>query len=137
MPDHIAWRQDLRPLFAPRAVAVIGASERNFVARSALQGLGAFGFPGTVYAVNPRYESVLGIRCYSDLGSLPGPVDLAVIAVNAAGSVDVLRSCADAGVPAALVMATGFAEAGPAGADLARQLAEIADAAQIRLCGPG
>lgn len=129
--------RDLRPLFAPRAVAVIGASERNFVARSAQEGLRAFGFSGPIYPVNPRYETVLGAPCYPDLAALPGPVDLAVITVNAAAAVDVVRDCAAAGIPAVLVMATGFSEAGPAGAGLARELTAIAAEHGTLLCGPG
>lgn len=128
---------DLRPLFAPRSVAIVGASEKNFVARSAQQGLVSFGFSGAVYPVNPRYESVLGARCYPGLSALPERVDLAIVTVNAAASVDVVEICAEIGVPAAVVMATGFGEAGEEGAELARRLANAARRGDVRLCGPG
>ncbi|HEY6270368.1 MAG TPA: CoA-binding protein [Terriglobales bacterium] len=75
----------LKPFFLPRAVAVIGATEApGSVGRTVLRNLISSQFGGTVFPVNPKRPSVLGIRCYPDIASVPKPVDLAVIVTPAA-----------------------------------------------------
>lgn len=82
--EALADTASLASILAPRSVAVVGANTRTAsvghqVLREVLQG----GFTGAVYAVNPRYDSVLGVRCVAAPADLPEPVDLAVIAVPA------------------------------------------------------
>ena len=78
-------RQPLAPFFTPRTVAVVGASEREgSVGRTLLWNLIRHPFGGTVYPVNPRRHSVLGIQAYSSVAAVPEPVDLALIATPAA-----------------------------------------------------
>ena len=77
-------RQALRAIFAPARVAVIGATEKEgSVGRTVLWNLISNPFGGTVFPVNPKRTSVLGIKAYPDLASLPEPVDLAVIVTPA------------------------------------------------------
>ncbi len=125
----------LDALFAPRRVAVVGASERpGSVGRAVLQNLS--GYPGAVFAVNPNRATVLGRRAHPDLASIGEPLDLAVIATPAATVPGVIRECGRAGVSAALVVSGGFREAGPAGAVLEAAVRDEARAFGVRVLGP-
>jgi len=127
--------RNLERLFSPRSVAVIGASRNadkvgHIVLASILDG----GFPGQVYAINPREEEILGLQVHSSLGDVPGDVDLVVVAIPAQHVPDVLREAADKGVGAAVVLSGGFREAGRA--DLEKQLADVARTEGLRILGP-
>ncbi len=125
----------LSGLFAPRSIALIGASDRpGSVGGALLRNLGAFG--GMLFAVNPRHQSIGGMKVFSSIGSLPQAVDLAVIATPAPGVPEVLRECGVAGVGAAVVISAGFGESGLRGEELASQCLSAARAAGIRLLGP-
>jgi acetyltransferase len=101
-----------------------------------LANLMATSFGGAVYPVNPRRDAVLGLKCCRSIGEVPGSVDLAVIVTPAPAVPDVVGECADAGVPAALIISAGFRETGPAGAEReARVLAE-AKRGRMRVVGP-
>jgi acetyltransferase len=130
-------RHPLDPFFKPRSVAVIGASETpGSVGRTVLANLVATSFGGTVHPVNPRRPSVLGIRSYPTVGDVPAPVDLAVIVTPAATVPDIIRQCADANVPAALIISAGFRETGPAGAELEARVFAEARRGGMRIVGP-
>src|SRR6266705_4246928 len=119
-------KQPLDAFFTPRSVAVVGATETaGSVGRTVFRNLLSSQFGGTVFPVNPKRASVLGVKAYPNLGAIPEPVDLAVV-VTPAGSVPALiRECVDLGVNGAVIISAGFKEAGPQGADLeARILAE-------------
>jgi acetyltransferase len=125
----------LERLFAPRSIAVIGASPRAGKAGNALvQSLAAF--DGSVYPVHPSAEEVCGLRSYARIAEIETPVDLALLAIPAEVTVNAIGECAEAGVGAVVVHAGGFGEAGPDGA--ARQLAmvEAAGGSGMRLLGP-
>jgi acetyltransferase len=130
-PNH-----PLDVFFRPRTVAVIGASETpESVGRTLLMNLIRSPFGGTLYPVNPKRQSVLGIPSYARIGEVPVPVDLAVVATPAAGVPGVIGECAAAGVRGAIVISAGFRETGPAGADLERRIMEQA-AGRVRILGP-
>jgi hypothetical protein len=75
---------DLAPLLDPRAIAVVGASERpGSAGRLVLENLRHLTYPGTVYAVHPRYQQVLGFPCYPDPATLPSPVDSVAVLLGA------------------------------------------------------
>ena len=101
-PAHDIWKAQRHPLdciFRPRSVAVIGASEREgSVGRTMLWNLIRSPFGGTVFPVNPQRHSVLGIKSYPDIASVPEVVDLAVIATPAATVPQVIRECVAVGV---------------------------------------
>ena len=104
-------RRSLRGMFHPRNVAVIGASETpGTVGRTLLWNLVSSPFGGTVYPVNPKHPSVLGIRAYPSMGEVPDKVDLAVIATPAATVPGIIRECVQAGVRDAIVISAGFRE---------------------------
>lgn len=127
----------LQEFFAPRSVAVVGVSrEEGRVGHFVFDNLLSGGFTGTVYPVNPRADEIHGYPCFPTLRSIPGPVDLAVIAVPATAVPDVIDECGAAGVRAAIVISAGFKETGPAGAALERDVIARASAAGVRVLGP-
>lgn len=132
MPDDLR-----KALFAPRAVALIGASEdaRKNTGRP-LRFLRRHGFAGRVYAINPRRDTVMGEAAYARLADVPEPVEHALIMVPAPAVADAVRDCAAHGVRLATVYTDGFAEAGEAGARLQADIADIARAGGVRLLGP-
>jgi len=127
----------LHVFFAPKSVAVIGATEKaGSVGRSILWNLISSPFGGTVYPVNAKRPSVLGIKAYPSVGAIPGSVDLAVIITPANTVPGVVRECGAHGVKGVVVISAGFRETGAAGAELERQVVEEARLAGIRLIGP-
>lgn len=127
----------LERMFAPSSVAVIGASEDpTRIGGRVIAGNLHSGFEGALFPVNPRRDIVQGLRCYPDLTAIGRAPDLAVIAVPAAQVPDAVSQCAAAGVRAAVVLSSGFAETGPEGAALQRRAVETARAAGMRLMGP-
>lgn len=130
-------RQPLDAIFAPKSVAVIGATERaGSVGRTILWNLISTPFGGTVYPVNPSRPSILGIKAYPSVKALPEVVDLAVVVTPAASIPGVISDCADIGVKGAIVISAGFKEIGPKGVELERQLLEQARRGGMRIIGP-
>jgi len=136
--DLVSDRRDrLGMFFAPKNVAVIGATENpSSVGRTVLWNLIGSPFGGAVFPINPKRSSVLGIRAYPDIGSIPEPADLAVIVTPARVVPEVIRDCVAAGVRGAVVISAGFKEIGPEGADLERQVMEQARRGKLRSIGP-
>lgn len=127
----------LATLFQPRSVAVVGATEdRNRVGGRPLHYLRSFGFGGAVYPINPKRSEVQGYPAYPSIEQLPEAPDVAVIAVGADHVADVVRQCAARGVHGAVVMSSGFGEAGPAGVQRQEHLVAEARALGVRLVGP-
>ncbi len=122
-------------LMRPASVAVIGASaDPAKTAGKPVAFLLKHGFSGAIYPVNPRVQSIGGLRCYPDIQSLPGAPDAAIILLGAAQAASAVRALAALGTPAAVVLAGGYAEAGAEGARLQFELREAAGA--MRLLGP-
>lgn len=127
----------LSPLFEPASVAVIGASERaGTVGALLMRNMLDAGFSGRLFAVNPKHDTVLGVRCVPTVAELPGPVDLAVIVTPAAAVPALIDACGRAGVRAAVVISAGFGETGAEGAALERAMLATARRHGIRLLGP-
>jgi acetyltransferase len=127
----------LAPLFEPRSVALVGASDDpHKVSGRVLENLLAGGYSGTLHAVNPRRSSVRGVPCVSSVSALPEGVDLAVIATPARTVPAIIAECGVRGIRAAIVMGGGFAETGPDGATLERELLDAAHRHRVRLLGP-
>ncbi|OFZ88965.1 MAG: acetyl CoA synthetase subunit alpha [Betaproteobacteria bacterium RBG_16_64_18] len=126
----------LRAIFAPKSVAVIGATEREGrVGRTVLSNLIGSPFGGTVYPVNKRHSQVLGMKAYANVSRVPETIDLAVIVTPAATVPGVLSECVAAGVKGAIIISAGFKEAGEAGVELERRIAATARG-KLRLIGP-
>jgi acyl-CoA synthetase (NDP forming)/L-amino acid N-acyltransferase YncA len=135
--EQAAAAAALRAFLAPRSVAVVGASRRRgTVGGELFHNLLAAGFAGPVYPVNPKAPVVQSVVAYPSVGEVPGPVDLAVLAVPADAVVAAAGECAAAGVRALVVISAGFAETGPEGAERQRQLLAVCRDAGMRLIGP-
>lgn len=132
-----AGRHPLDPLFRPRSVAVIGATEKaGSVGRTVFWNLISSPFGGTVLPVNPNRPSVLGVKAYSSLEGIEDPVDLAVIVTPASSAPGLVAECGAKGVKGVIIISAGFREVGEAGAELERQVLAEARAAGIRVVGP-
>lgn len=127
----------LRPLFEPRSIAVIGASDDPArIGGRPFRYLREAGYRGPVYPVNPGRETVQGARAYPAITDVPELVDVAIVAVPAAAAVDAVRACAEAGTGAAVIFTAGFAEIGGEGVERQRELSEIARSSGLRILGP-
>ncbi|MBF6612918.1 MAG: CoA-binding protein, partial [Chloroflexi bacterium] len=139
-PAHDVLKYERHPLNAilePRSVAVIGASEKaDSVGRTILWNLISSPFGGTVYPVNPKRASILGVKAYASLAAIADPVDLAVIVTPASTVPAIMAECVEKGVRGAIIISAGFKETGPAGVELERQVLEQARRGNIRLVGP-
>jgi acetyltransferase len=129
-------RDSLRAIFAPRTVAVIGATDKSgSVGQTILRNLISSPFGGPVFPINPKRNSVLGVKAYPQIAAVPDPVDLAVVVTPAATVPDVIRECVAAGVKGAIIISAGFKEAGAQGEALEREIADIAQG-KLRIIGP-
>ncbi len=129
----------LNAMFAPRSVAVIGATDRpGTVGRTVLENLLHPGFQGKVFAVNAKREQVLGLKAYKSIRDIPERVDLAVIATPATTVPQLIGECVDAGARSAVVISAGFKERGAEGTALERQIQEQLrrSSSPLRLIGP-
>lgn len=132
-----SFRPDLEPVFCPRSVAIIGASDdiRKW-GGSVLNNLLEGGYKGAVYPVNPRGGTFFGLESYASLVDVSKPPDLALIAVGGGQVRGVLEECGRRGVRAAVVLAAGFSEVGAEGAVLEREIVGVAAEYGITLIGP-
>jgi acetate---CoA ligase (ADP-forming) len=123
-------------LFAPRSVAVVGASaDPERLNGRPVRFLMEKGFPGEIYPVNPRRDEILGLRCYPSVSALPEPPDVAYLLVPASVVPDVVAECGEAGVPFVVISSSGFAEV-EGGAERQRRLVELARRNGTAVVGP-
>jgi len=128
---------NLDALFRPRSVAMIGASASpGKLGHDILYNLIHAGFGGPIYPVNPKADELLGLRVYKDIASLPAPPDLAVVVIPSRMVSGAIEECGIIGIKAAVVVTGGFAEAGPDGEKLQKELADIAGRYGVRVVGP-
>lgn len=130
-------RNQLDPIFAPKSVAVIGATEREgSVGRTIIWNLMSNSFGGAIFPVNPKRTSTLGIKAYPTIADVPDQVDLAIIVTPAPTVPGIIKECVDVGVKGAIIISAGFKEAGPEGAALEEQVLAEARRGQMRIIGP-
>jgi acetate---CoA ligase (ADP-forming) len=126
----------LDPLAKPRSVAIVGATDRSSPARSVIESLGALGFSGTIYPVNPKYQTVLNHVCYPTLSDLPEAPDVVVFSIRKTLIAEQVRLAVRRGARAAVIYDSGFAELGGDGALLQEEIAGLCREAGIPVCGP-
>ncbi|HEX9284572.1 MAG TPA: acetate--CoA ligase family protein, partial [Nitrospirales bacterium] len=130
-------KHPLDVFFAPKSVAVIGASETaGSVGRTILWNLISNSFGGTVFPVNSKRASVLGIKAYPSVAALPDAIDLAVIATPAPTVPAIVDECVAAGVKGAIIISAGFKECGAEGAALEKRILAAAQRGSLRIIGP-
>ncbi|MGB2690163.1 MAG: CoA-binding protein [Desulfobacterales bacterium] len=126
---------DFKRLFRPKTVAVIGVSlKRERHPANVIFNKIHLRYPVDVFAVNPGGGELFGRKVYTGIKNLPRPVDLAIIAVRAEYTLDILKDCIDAGVGGATIISGGFAEVGRL--DLQQQLADLARQHGFPFIGP-
>jgi acyl-CoA synthetase (NDP forming) len=128
--------EDLNPLFNPRSVAVVGATNNlnkwGFLTfASALNG-----FRGPVYPINNKENEVQGHKAFASVGDIPDPVDLVIVVVPSTSVASVMEDCVAKGVKAAVIISAGFAEIGKEGKKLQDEVLNIARKGNIRFIGP-
>ncbi len=135
--ERQAVAQSIRPFFYPRAVAVVGASNRpNTVGNALVKNLKECGFRGALYPIHPREDRIEGLPVYRKVSEAPGPVDLAVIAVPAAAVEEVVTDCARAHVRAVVVISAGFGESSAEGREREQRLRQLVRGSGMRMVGP-
>ena len=135
--EAVAAASAVRTILEPETVAVIGASrDEASIGGRLLRNLLSHPFKGTVYPVNPSARAVQGVKAYATIDDVPGPVDVAFIAVKAPIVSDVAEACGRKGVRGLVVISAGFAETGGEGPARQRELVEICRRWGMRLVGP-
>jgi acetate---CoA ligase (ADP-forming) len=129
--------RDLRGLFSPRSVAIIGASKYpEKVGAIVLKNIFDSGFKGDIYPVNPKEVVISGKKCYPNVDSLPDIPDLAIFAIPSVATLDVLEEVGQKGIKNAVIFTAGFKEIGHEGETLEKHLGEIAEKYHINILGP-
>ena len=137
MIDESVSQVSLDPLFYPRSVAVLGASQNpNKLGYIQVKALLDGQFAGRIYPINPKADEVCGLTCYPSLVAVPESVDLAIFCVSASQVKQSIEDCAQKKVKAAIIFASGYSEIGEEGAREQELIAEIAKKHGIRLIGP-
>jgi acetyl coenzyme A synthetase (ADP forming)-like protein len=129
--------RQLDAIFAPRTIAVIGASRRRgSIGYSLLHNLVTNQFEGAIFPVNPHAQALHSLRCYGSIAEVADPIDLAVVMVPRDAVQEVVEQCLARGVRGLVVITAGFGETGPEGAARERRLREAVRAAGVRMIGP-
>ena len=126
----------LDPLVKPRSVAIVGATDRAGPGRSVVESLGAIGFTGAIYPVNPKYQTVLNHVCYPSLTDLPEAPDVVVFSIRKPLLPEQVRLAVKRGARAAVIYDAGFAELGEDGARQQAEIAGLCREAGMPVCGP-
>jgi len=127
---------DLAPLFAPRSIAVVGASPRSDLAKTVRDNLAVLGSATRCHFVNPNYAEAWGQPCYPELAALPEVPDAVLIAVNPLRAAALTQDAADVGARAVLIPGGGVVEGGEAAARMQREVRDIAVRHGLALIGP-
>jgi len=129
--------EKLDVLFNPRTVAVIGATNKEgHVGHALMKNLIGRGFNGTVYPINPKRESVYGVKAYPAIADAPDKIDLAIIATPAKTVPALVEECGKAGVSGVVIISSGFMEAGREGEQMSEEMMETAKKYGMRIIGP-
>jgi acetyltransferase len=132
MRNHI-----LDKFFKPESIAVVGASPKeNSIGRILMENLKKDDFPGRLYPINPKHDTILGIPTFPSVTAVDAKVDLAVIAVPIQGVPEVMAECGQAGIPGAIIISAGGKEVGEEGRQIEADIHAAAQAGGIRYLGP-
>ena len=136
MTSTVSTPEQVRQLFNPRSIALIGATDKSRWSWSTFGNLQLHHFNGPVYLVNPRGIPVHGQDSYARIADLPPDVDLAFVMVPTPAVLPVLNEVADHGIGSVVLLTSGFAETGDEGAELERQVTDLARRRGLTVLGP-
>ena len=122
--------------FNPRRTAVVGASERGMYPAGILRNLLDNDYPGDIYPINPSRTTVFGLPCYPALSATPHRPDLAIVVVPRHAVLPALQQCVELGVPAAVIISAGFAEADDEGRALQAEMSRLIQGSSMTVVGP-
>jgi len=126
----------LDSFFTPRRIAIVGASERGMYPAGILRNLLDYGYSGDIYPVNPKRQTVFGLPCYPDVTQTPQRADVAILTIPRRAVLPTLRQCLTVGIPAALIITAGFAEADEEGRRLQDEMTTLLEDAPLTVVGP-
>ncbi len=127
----------LDAIFAPETIAVIGASTtKGKVGHDIFANILSGGFKGTLYPVNPKAKSVLSVKCYTSISTIPDPIDLAMIILPPKAALQAVKDCISKGVKGIVIVSAGFKEVGGEGAQIELEIKKLCSEADVRLVGP-
>ncbi|MFX4261703.1 acetate--CoA ligase alpha subunit [Pelotomaculum propionicicum] len=128
---------ELAGLFSPKSAAIIGASKSpGKIGNVIIKNMISSGYKGKVFPVNPKEPEIEGLRCYPSVDKIPEPVEMAVLSVPAAKSMEIAEVCGKQGVKYLVVITAGFKETGKEGLELERKLLEICRRYNMKMLGP-
>jgi acyl-CoA synthetase (NDP forming) len=128
---------DLRPLLSPNSIAIVGASADDSIRGRLTKQLIGHGFDGPIYPVTRSQTEILGHKAYRAVADIPEPVDLAVIVVPAAHVIPTIEQCGAKGIPAAVIISSGFGEEkSEEAAQRDAELRALAARLDMAICGP-
>lgn len=128
---------DLRPLFEPNAVAIIGASTKELhIGNRVIRNLIDFGYKGNVYPINPKADEVRGLKAYKSIFDIPEHVDLVHMVIPNKVVPMAVEDCGKKGVKVIIINSAGFKEIGPEGEAIQNDFLERAAKYGIRVFGP-
>jgi acyl-CoA synthetase (NDP forming) len=129
--------EELRPIFMPRSVAVVGASKAPYKwGAQTIHRLLASGYGGAVYPIHPNEKEIQGLASFPSVVDVPGEIDLAVITVPAGAVPKAMRDCVRKGIKGAIVISADFSETGSQGKELQDAMVGIARQGGVRIVGP-
>ena len=130
-------REELDSIFKPRSVAIIGATpKKSTIGRETLNNCFSAEFRGKIFPVNPRYEVIHSVKCYSTILDVPDAVDLAVVIVPKEFVKEVVRQCGEKGVKGLVVISAGFSEVGSEGKARELEILQVVRDYGMRMMGP-
>ncbi|HHT9119488.1 MAG TPA: acetate--CoA ligase alpha subunit [Candidatus Hypogeohydataceae bacterium YC41] len=127
----------LEHFFQPRSIAVIGAAREEYkLGHSILKNILDYNFPGKVYPINPRADSILGLHAYPSVKMVEDSVELAVLVLPAELCLQAIEECGQKGIDSAVIISGGFKEIGGEGVEREKELSRLAKKYNIRVVGP-
>lgn len=130
-------RTNLRALFDPESIAIIGASpDDQKIGGRPLSYLQKYRYEGKIYPINPKYKEINDLKCFPDIKSVPEEIDLAIIAVPKSIVLETFKKCADRKVRSVVIFSAGFAEVDEEGKRLQEEISLIAEQNNVSVLGP-
>jgi acyl-CoA synthetase (NDP forming) len=135
--NRVLENKDLRCLFNPNGIAIVGASpDPNKFQGKILKYLIRHGYSGSIYPVNPSYDSVMAKICYPSLSDIPGKIDLVIVIIRSDKVLGALKEAVNIGCLTSIVISSDFAESGESGRKRQDQLSDFAKQSGMRILGP-